>query len=517
MLATLWGQRRVDSPPRSGQVNIEQVPLPNGNSWEDKHFKEALLRGRAYKEFYVLINEDKKVVKVESLIEYCKKHNYRWQEKYETKEIQKFGDMASSIYKFWFMPNQNYIEYVFDWTDRTSSNSNNLKQRGTVYFFNPTYNQFVRLDNNALWTSSVVDGYINGTGAGIWQQDNNTYYYFSGTFKNGFPVGKAKYRIVIADDKYSWGYSPREQLPSGKASNGAPFREVEVGEMHEGMATFRYLDNGEGRNPGRPNELYGYVNQNGNIVINPTYKAAFAFKNGRATVKNDKDEDVYIDKSGQITGYTEGQKRIFAAEKARQDSIKAAKERERLLAEQKAAEERRLAEAKEANLKRRIEANKNTRLWTRGCRLCYRYPNGYEYVLATLEEWNNDHTKVKVKIVASPSATRTLNGDLLEKNNTMWVSARNEGWHLALDEEITIALNNDNSMKRTEVYTSSSSSSGSGYSTCSRCRGAGMVQCYNCYGKGYVESSWSDERETCTTCGGRGRAVCYDCKGTGKK
>ena len=105
-------------------------------------------------------------------------------------------------------------------------------------------------------------------------------------------------------------------------------------------------------------------------------------------------------------------------------------------------------ETEEEILQRRIETNKNTKLWSIGCFLCYRYPNGNEYVIATLEEWNNNHSRVKIKIVASPSAYRVLNGDLLEKNNTFWVSAQNEGWHLALDEEIAIALRNDNSGKK---------------------------------------------------------------------
>ena len=175
-----------------------------------------------------------------------------------------------------------------------------------------------------------------------------------------------------------------------------------------------------------------------------------------------------------------------------------------------------------ADLKRRIEINKNPKLWTRGCRLAYRYPNGKEYVLATLEEWNEGRTKVKVKIVASPSSTRTLNGDLLEKNNTMWVSVRNEGWHLALDEEITLALNNDNSTKRTEVITTSSSSSSysPSYSDCSSCNGTGYTKCYSCDGSDRVDNSgWGEDAsyETCSSCRGRGRISCSSCNGSGRR
>jgi len=511
----VFGQASVNS---YSTGSGSQFSLPEGKSWEAKHFREALLRGREYQQFYILVNEDKKTVKVESLIEFCKANNYRWNEKYETKEISKFGDKATSVYKFHFIPNSQYVQYVFEWTDRFQKRGNDLTNKGSVYFFNPSINRFLCLENNALWTGNIVNGYIDGTGAGIWQKDSRTFYYFCGTFKKGFPIGKAKFRIIDVEDKVAWGYSPREKMPSGKSGTGTPFREVEVGEMHDGMALFRYLDNGEGRSAGNLNELYGYVKDNGEIAISPKYKSAFDFKGGRAAVVNDKGEDVYINKTGQFVDYTEKQKKIFADEKARQDSIKRAEERARLLAEQKAMEERLAAEAKEEAFKRRIEANKNTKLWSRGCRLAYRYPNGSEYVLATLEEWNENHSKVKIKIVASPSSTRTLNGDLLEKNNTMWVSARNEGWHLALDEEITAALNNDNSVKK--VTTTVSSSSGSTLGACSRCNGTGRQLCYSCNGTGRTrKDNWDEDKgyETCYTCRGTTTVACSSCNGTGKR
>ena len=186
-----------------------------------------------------------------------------------------------------------------------------------------------------------------------------------------------------------------------------------------------------------------------------------------------------------------------------------------MLAEQKAAEEQRLAAAKEANLRQRIEANKNTRLWTRGSRLCYRYPSGNEYVLATLEEWNSNRTKVKVKIVASPSATRTLNGDLLEKNNTMWVSARNEGWHLALDEEIEIALRNDESIRKQEptrqVIVQDERSK-----DCPECNGRGVKPCSSCDATG-IMTSWFSDDKICTDCRGTGQRRCFYCSCSGRK
>lgn len=496
------------------QSMITGAHLPSGKSWEDKHFREALMKGRDNKSYYELINEGKKVIKVEDLTAFCQTHDYKWLKDYKTKEIAKFGDLATSVHKFYFLPKEEFINYVFEWTDRSMARSSDLKNKGTVYFFDASANAFLCLKDNALWTGIVSNGYVNGTGAGIWKRNDDVYYYFQGTFKNGFPTGKAKYRIVDTNAD-GWGYSPRETNNRNKPGSGAPFREVELGEMQDGMALFRYLDNGEKNKQG--SELWGYVTQQGSIAIKPKYKTAYAFSGGRAAVVNEKGEDVYINKTGQFVDYTEKQKKIFADAKAKEDAKKAEEERQRLLAEQKAAEEKRIAEAKEADLQRRIEANKNTKLWTRGCRLAYRYPNGYEYVLATLEEWNDNRTRVKVKIVASPSSTRTLNGDLLEKNNTMWVSARNEGWHLALDEEITAALNNDNSVRSTPTVTVSS---GSSLRACSSCNGTGRQRCYSCNGTGRTQKdSWDESKgyETCYNCRGTTTVACSSCDGTGKR
>lgn len=498
------------------QSVVTGTRLPTGKSWEDKHFREALERGRQAKSYYELINADKKVIKLEDLTEFCTAHGYMWSKDYKTKEIPKFGDVATSIHKFYFLPKEEWVYYVFEWTDRTMSRSSDLRNKGSVYFFDAASNSFICLRDNAMWTGSVSDGFVEGNGAGIWTRDGRNYYYFSGNFRKGFPVGKAKFRVVDSQSSGAWGYSPRETLPSGRAGDGPAFREVELGEMQDGMALFRYLDNGEKRKEG--SELWGYVSQSGAIAIKPIYKTAHAFSNGRAAVVNDKGEDVYIDKTGQFVDYTAKQKQIIAEAKAKEAAEKAEQERQRLLAEQKAAEEQRKAEAKEADLKRRIEANKNTRLWSRGCRLAYRYPNGYEYVLATLEEWNEDRSKVKVKIVASPSATRSLyNGDLLEKNNTTWVAARGEGWHLALEEEIAEALANDNSVKRN---TTTVINTGPTTHSCSDCNGTGRKICYSCGGTGRTQKdSWDESKgyETCYTCRGTTTVACSSCDGTGRR
>lgn len=486
-----------------GSTNQSEVYQGSRHSSKNKLIKQAFERGRKPNEFYVIRNEGGKSIKVEKMREDIQKEGYI-AGSYTTKSVTRFGDVSSSLSTMQFLPKDEYESYLFynldnDWSTKFEQ----LNQTGSAYCYNGTSSlgsYFTKCDN-IRWSGEVKNGYLNGAGVGMAKLNDYKMVYFKAVFDMGVPIGDNTFKWYDLNGNYDPYSSSRV---SSHTSN--------VGKFYDNLADIKV------------NNKYGFISRDAKTAIPVEFNSVVSyFSNGRATVTNDK-EEIIIDRTGKQVDLSARQKKIYADIKAEEDrkaeaarQAELAKERERLLAEQRAAEEKRQAEAKEADLKRRIEVNKNTKLWSRGCRLAYRYPNGYEYVLATLEEWNENRSKVKVKIVASPSSTRTLNGDLLEKNNTMWVSAHNEGWHLALDEEITAALNNDNSVKKETVVTSSSSSSGSGYSTCSTCRGAGMIKCTNCYGKGYVEATWSDEVSTCSTCGGRGRAVCYSCNGTGKR
>ena len=457
-----------------GQSIISDAQLPQGKSWEDKHFREALQRGRTNKSFYELVNEEKKVVKVDPLIDFCRAHNYRWKKDYTSKQIAKFGDLINSVYKFYFIPENEFISYVFEWTDRSMARSSDLKSKGTVYFFDADANSFVCLRDNAFWTDAVSGGYITGTGAGIWKKNNDTFYYFQGTFKNGFPVGRAKFRIIDTNNS-NWGSSPREN------GSGAPFREVEVGEMQDGMALFRYLDNGEKRKQG--SELWGYVTDQGSITIKPTYKTAYAFSNGRASVLNDKGESIYINKLGQFVDYTEKQKQIFADAKAKELAEKAELERQRQLAEQERAEKLRLEREKREAYLQKIKPLMDKNKWQRGDRLCLEFGRQGQYITGTVEEWNGDKSKCRIKIVTSPNGNMSYNGDILSKNNLIWIPTSGEGWHKALPEEIEDANAQDNSIPTQTIQN--------------------LAKCPDCGGHGGESSRWDGWRK-CRRCDGTG-------------
>ena len=475
---------------------------------KNKLINQAFQRGRKPNGFYQVSNDGGKSIKVEKMAEDIRKEGFLVGG-YTTKSISRFGDVSSSLSTMDFLPKDEYESYMYyninkDWSTKYES----LGQRGAAYCYNGRSEQgsyFTKYDN-IHWSGQVKNGFLDGAGIGFAKLNDYKMIFFKADFDQGVPVG---------DNTFVW-YNLNGSYDQYKADRQSTTTS-NVGKFYDNLATIKI----DGK--------YGFISRDARTAIPASFNSVEAyFSNGRATVKNDK-EEIIIDRTGKQVDLSARQKKIYADAKAEAERKAAAerqaeleKERLRLLAEQKAAEERRAAAAKEAALKQRIEVNKNPKLWSRGCRLCYRYPSGNEYVLATLEEWNESKTRVKVKIVASPSSTRTLNGDLLEKNNTMWVSARNEGWHLALDEEIEVALRNDNSVKKTQTYSSSSSSSSSyspSYSDCSTCRGRGRVACSSCDGTGtYHQSGWSEDRyEICSSCNGSGWKKCYSCNGTGRR
>lgn len=474
-----------------------QITLPSGKTREGGLFREALNRGREYRNYYVLINESSKMVSKEKLISICKTHDYIYKDECETKSIDRFGDKASSVYKFWFIPKSVYWEYVFEWTDRTSTRCENLKSRGSAWAFDVNlYTQANKMEllKNCLWSGNVVDGYVDGSGTGFCQLSEQQFFYFSGQFCRGFPVGKVKFRKFEISDGTSWGYSPIEKQPSGRKGNGAAFHEVEFGQMHDGMATFRYLDNGGDRS-GKTSSLYGFVNQNGVIAISPTYKVVHDFSNGRAAVQNDKGEDIYINEVGQFVDYTESQKKVFADAKAEKERIAAEAERQRLLAEQKAAEEKRIAEEKRVAYLQKIQPLMDKSKWQRGDRLCLEFGRQGQYITGTLEEWNGDRSRCRIKIVTSPNGNMGYKGDLLTKNNLIWIPTSGEGWHKALPEEIEAANMQDNSIATQTIST--------------------LAKCPKCNGQKYVEYTSTDYFFGFSIGQSRKTEKCSRCDGTG--
>ncbi|MBQ9436688.1 MAG: zinc finger-like domain-containing protein [Bacteroidales bacterium] len=467
--------------------------IPQGKSWEDKHFREAMLRGRKEKEYYTLVNNENKEVSESKLIEYCKAHRFLAGSHTKTKNLKKFGTTVQTVEEFYFLPEDMVLFYVYECCGDYLSGKN-LTQKGAVQYYLTDNKRFVLLPD-AFWSGTVVGGKVEGSGSGIIEQVRGSYLFFSGTFHQGVPCGVVEYRLVNTGWQNWW--MTTEQARANKKDGGSPSLKINVDELNGNAALFRFQSDSK----------YGILEMSNDIItitLEPSLKeqdVKSKFHNGKVKVIQDKKE-VYVDRFGKFIDYSEGEKQLMADAKAKEERERAEAERQRRLAEEEAAEERRQAAIFEAELTKRIEANKNTRLWSQGCRLAYRYPNKQEYIIATLEQWSDDRSRVKVRIVSSPSSVSTYKGDLLSKGNTMWVSARNEGWHLAFDEELAIALGDDHSANI----------------NCLACNGRGTIPCGNCDGTGQVErwSYGSKYYDTCGACHGKGSRKCKHCNGSGR-
>jgi len=415
-----------------GLVLLTATLSVNSSVAQEKLFQAALAKGRQPGAFYVARNDKGKGISPEKMKQYARERNYLIGE-YTTQTVDKFGDKSTAVSTFEFLPDNLYPEYVYVHTKHSNApRYDQLSQlpKGSCYVYSGS--KFTRMDN-VSWSGKVEDGMLSGTGYGFVSQmiapTNGTYYYIEGGFQNGLPQGECMLRVVSISTDASFIKNPQETSS----------QVVNVGVLQDNMATFRV---------GKDNKI-GFVQSNGVITLQPTYRDGDVlghFKNGLIAVKNDKKESVYVDKSGKFVDYTESQKKIFADAKAHEDSIKAAELQAKLLAEQKAAEEKRLAQEKRLAYLQKIKPLQDKNKWQRGDRLCLEFGREGRFITGTLEEWNGDRSKCKIKIVTSPNGNMTYNGDLLTKNNTIWIPTAGEGWHKALPEEIEAANKQDDSL-----------------------------------------------------------------------
>jgi len=89
----------------------------------------------------------------------------------------------------------------------------------------------------------------------------------------------------------------------------------------------------------------------------------------------------------------------------------------------------------------KIKQNSNKALWKLGNRVCYCDYKGI--IVSSIDQWNEDKSMFKGKIVASPGGL--YQGEILKKGNEIWIAPA--GWHLCLQDEIDYALQNDKSLE----------------------------------------------------------------------
>lgn len=267
---------------------------------QKKLFDNAIAAGRQPDQFYVLRNDKNKMLKLDDLNEYAQKEGYIIGNT-TLKEISRFGDTDESVYTFEFLPQKEYTSYVF-----SNINSHNniklseLSSQGAAYCFMGWDNALVfkRL-NNINWSGSVNNGLLEGYGVGYVENISHRIITVEGTFEKGFPVGATK--TIIYDMGGANGpFNPK--LMSVKSET--------IGKMSDGRAMIER------------NGVYGFVDDKGKIVIEPTFQKVLQdFADGQAFVKKD-NKEIIIDKNGSFIDYTQHQKELDKREKEYNERVK---------------------------------------------------------------------------------------------------------------------------------------------------------------------------------------------------
>ena len=150
--------------------------------------------------------------------------------------------------------------------------------------FIPTFDNQMQLlkQNNVVWNGNSSNGKISGNGQGD-HYNNGTIIYFSGSFKDGYPSDCRFYQYTIKEDEIFQRSKVREEG-------------IIVGDFREGLAVFT-----------KPRELYGFINQNGEIVIRQQYtKVVEPFHDGKAVVYDDKrHSNIIINTNGDFVEHEE--------------------------------------------------------------------------------------------------------------------------------------------------------------------------------------------------------------------
>ncbi|MBO7461098.1 MAG: hypothetical protein J6T96_00720 [Bacteroidales bacterium] len=490
----------------------------------------------------------------DELQSYCQQKGY-----YLRGEKTRRDRWFSSITYFEILPKDEVDIYIYtnkcEFEDKPSFDA--LSTTGKGWFF--TYLGGEQLDD-IKWSGTVQNGLINGKGTGYSKKGQDCYF-VTGEFVDGFPKGE------VVFDKYSYSnYFDMGHISSSR---------ITFGEMNDGMAwAKRAIDkkysfvSADGKYVVM--DKYEQIIQpfrNGRAEVVMNYGSTDSETNcsscsGRGTVagcsscggdgytgwSNDERcktcngkgthkcsacngtgrvkvvglpiyKEIVIDKNGKFVDYNDHQKAMdeeVERERQRiQDSLDCVAQRI-----QDSLDCIRLeAEEKKAELERLVAINCDHKLWSKGDHVCYVLPDGSyagKLTCGTLEEWNENHSKAQIKIVTSPSNYAKYNGELLQKNNTFWISTQGTKWHLALEGEFEESLKYDNSEKGPDVIYKGNDNE------CTECNGAGKRTCSLCHGKGHYYHNGSllglfDGDRECERCYGSGLMQCPTCRGTGKK
>jgi|GEM_PF-5439455 len=379
-------------------------------------FEDGLASGRSDVQFYNGQNKKNKVVTVDEIKKYADANGYIVDD-FHTKNVDRFGDKAQSVSHFKFLPKTEFPAFLYS---RATTNASISYEQLTKQATACIYDNGIFKKVTAKWSGDVNNGLAEGKGAGfVYDETSDVYYAFSGTFSNGLPQGELK----TATGSISGCTSSALSL----SYNG----KITVGMFSGGFADFI----AEG------NDLYGFINDKGEMAIKPSYKSVVKkFSNGIAEVKDSEDKEIQIDRTGKMLAYTQHQKQLDL--KAKQEQERKALEEKRA-AERKSLEEKRKAEetARYARqeAERREERIRNAR---EGDIIRYTYSTSelfgffvYQITISCYIEKNVDNgARMQVRIAEienESSRDPEINGMKVRRGDVIWIKPLYEShWNM---------------------------------------------------------------------------------------
>ena len=163
---------------------------------QEKLFDEAIRRGTTANGYYCAENTDKKVITEQEMRDYANKKGY-YIGRVACIDIQKFGGTKRIVYKFEFAPPENTTNIIFNQLNSSSITYSQLRSRGTAICLRPK--NIAGIDD-VLWSGTIVDGFINGTGTGFVHKPGEDYVYIQGTFSRGIPSGKVTVKSIAENN-----------------------------------------------------------------------------------------------------------------------------------------------------------------------------------------------------------------------------------------------------------------------------------------------------------------------------
>lgn len=397
-----------------------------GSMAQEKLFKEGLERGRSQGSFYFAKNKKGKGLPIEKMSEYASKHNYLLG-KSTNKRIERFGDVQTALDEFYFLPRDEYPNYVLEHTVFPIRMAD-LKQKGSCFLFSAQ--KFIKFEN-VFWSGTLSNGMLDGEGYAFWYDDNqNLFHVTKGKFQGGLPLGEME---VLT---YRFNKSHPDNVGFEVHSK------VNVGKLCEGLAHFT-----------KDASYWGFVNSNGEIAINNNFRAVVKdFSNGKAEVVNMDNKEIIIDKSGKYVDLTAKQKQLDIQEEARRKQAEIQKKQEELRLEQerknkeleerqKRIERERLAAEAE---KRRKEKFRNcepgdrvyfSQEWEHTERWLLFFTEKHSYtmrVVCFVEQnlKNGERLQIRVGSVESSSSnyysTPKIDGIEYRKGDVLWIKPLND-------------------------------------------------------------------------------------------